>query len=267
MSCFSFVCSRNIMKSKVYEQQPDLETFVVPGLPDQIELTRAQLPSPFNHGSIYMVDLREEIVVNTFEDLEKAYVQEYRKTKGNKVWCVGPVSLCNEGDSDKAHRGNESSINEGQCLKWLDSWPPSSVIYTCLGSLSCLTAPRLIELGSGLEATGRPFIWTKSTARATKGVSWLECIAVVKRGSSGGKAQRAVKLHVGRRLHWSKSVVVPSNLVSSKAMSLTHQWLVRELVQIWQLRLVHRSSYRCLSKAVSLDSKFEILIAMNCELK
>ncbi|KAF8042560.1 hypothetical protein BT93_A1021 [Corymbia citriodora subsp. variegata] len=169
MSCFSFVCSRNIMTSKVYEQQSDLETFVVPGLPDQIELTRAQLPSPFNHGSVNLVDLREEIVeaekasygwlINSFEDLEKAYVQEYRKTKGDKVWCVGPVSLCNEGDSDKAHRGNKSSINEGQCLKWLGSWPPSSVIYTCLGSLSCLAAPQLIELGSGLEATGRPFIW------------------------------------------------------------------------------------------------------------
>ncbi|KAF7849299.1 hypothetical protein BT93_L1004 [Corymbia citriodora subsp. variegata] len=169
MSCFSFVCSRNIMMSKVYEQQSDLETFVVPGLPDQIELTRAQLPSPFNHGSVNLVDLREEIVeaekasygwlINSFEDLEKAYVQECRKTKGDKVWCVGPVSLCNEGDSDKAHRGNKSSINEGQCLKWLGSWPPSSVIYTCLGSLCCLTAPQLIELGSGLEATGRPFIW------------------------------------------------------------------------------------------------------------
>ncbi|KAL3754034.1 hypothetical protein ACJRO7_001300 [Eucalyptus globulus] len=169
MSCFSFVCSHNIMISKVYEQQSDLETFVVPGLPDRIELNRAQLPSSFNHGSLDLVDLRKEIVeaekasygwvINSFEDLEKAYVQEYRKTKGDKVWCVGPVSLCNEGDSDKAHRGNRSSINEGQCLRWLDSWPPGSVIYACLGSLSCPTAPQLIELGSGLEATGRPFIW------------------------------------------------------------------------------------------------------------
>ncbi|KAK3445469.1 hypothetical protein EUGRSUZ_A01609 [Eucalyptus grandis] len=124
-------------------------------LPDRIELTRAQLPSPFNCGPIGLGDLREEIV-----EAEKAsYGWEYRKTKGNKVWCVGPVSLCNTGDSDKAHRGNKSTINEGRCLKWLDSWSPSSVIYTCLGTLNYLTAPQLIELGSGLEAMGSPFIW------------------------------------------------------------------------------------------------------------
>ncbi|KAL3754033.1 hypothetical protein ACJRO7_001299 [Eucalyptus globulus] len=148
-SCFIFVCSRNISTSKVYDQGSDLETFMVP----------AQLPSPFNCGPIGLGDLREEIVEAEKASYGWAYVQEYRKTKGNKVWCVGPVSLCNTGDSDKAHRGNKSTINEGRCLKWLDSWSPSSVIYTCLGTLNYLTAPQLIELGSGLEAMGRPFIW------------------------------------------------------------------------------------------------------------
>nr|KYP70990.1 Cytokinin-O-glucosyltransferase 3 [Cajanus cajan] len=44
-------------------------------------------------------------------------------------------------------------------MKWLDSWPPRSVIYVCLGSLNRATPEQLIELGLGLEATKRPFIW------------------------------------------------------------------------------------------------------------
>ena len=31
------------------------------------------------------------IVVNTFEELEAEYVKEYTRTKGDKVWCIGPV--------------------------------------------------------------------------------------------------------------------------------------------------------------------------------
>jgi UDP-glucosyl transferase 73C len=50
-------------------------------------------------------------------------------------------------------------MDENQCLKWLDSWPPSSVIYACLGSLNRLTPPQLMELGLGLEASNKPFIW------------------------------------------------------------------------------------------------------------
>ncbi|ESR45584.1 hypothetical protein CICLE_v10003977mg, partial [Citrus x clementina] len=30
------------------------------------------------------------IVVNTFEELEAEYVKEYTRTKGDKVWCIGP---------------------------------------------------------------------------------------------------------------------------------------------------------------------------------
>jgi UDP-glucosyl transferase 73C len=50
-------------------------------------------------------------------------------------------------------------MDENQCLKWLDSWPLSSVIYACLGSLNRLTPPLLMELGLGLEASNKPFIW------------------------------------------------------------------------------------------------------------
>ncbi|XWS66800.1 hypothetical protein CRYUN_Cryun05aG0231800 [Craigia yunnanensis] len=85
--------------------------------------------------------------------------ESYQKIKKQKVWCVGPVSLCNKDNMDKGKRGNGAKTDENQCLKWLDSWPASSVIYICFGSLNRLTPPQLIELGLALEASNKPFIW------------------------------------------------------------------------------------------------------------
>lgn len=171
-SCFNLLCCHNLhASSKVLESvSGSNQPFTVPGLPDRIELTKAQLPSSLNPSIKDFRDLHAKIrasgeraygvVVNSFEELESEYVKEYRKAKGDRsVWCIGAVSLSNKADLDKAQRGNNSSIDENKCLKWLDSWPQSSVVYACLGSLSRLPPSQLIELGLGLEACNRPFIW------------------------------------------------------------------------------------------------------------
>ena len=168
-SCFALLCTHNIITSKIYESVCGLEPLVVPGLPDKIEITKAQLPNAVNIVSSNIMDIRNEareaelaafgVIVNTFEELEPAYVREFRKVRGERVVCIGPVSLTNQDSLDKAARGNKASIDESQCLKWLDSWKPSSVVYVCLGTLSRSTSAQLIELGLGLEASNRPFIW------------------------------------------------------------------------------------------------------------
>jgi hypothetical protein len=168
-SCFALLCTHNLITSRVYENVRELEPFVVPGLPDRIELTKPQLPNAVNIVPSNTSDIRNEarqaelaafgLIVNTFEELEPAYVREFRKVRGQKLWCIGPVSLTNQDNLDKAARGNKASIDESQCLKWLDSWKPNSVVYVCLGSLSRSTSAQLIELGLGLEASNRPFIW------------------------------------------------------------------------------------------------------------
>ncbi|KAE8702328.1 UDP-glycosyltransferase 73C5-like [Hibiscus syriacus] len=61
------------------------------------------------------------VIVNTLEEMEPAYVNEFKKTRGDKVWCIGPVSLCNKDAIDKAHRGNKGSVDEQHLLRWLDS--------------------------------------------------------------------------------------------------------------------------------------------------
>ncbi|KDO49691.1 hypothetical protein CISIN_1g042970mg [Citrus sinensis] len=166
-SCFCLFCLHILRDSKVHENvTSDSEYFKVPGLPDQIEFTKVQLPI---FPSDDMKDINEQmlaadkktfgIIINTVEELESAYFREYKNAKQGKVWCIGPVSLCNKESIDKVERGNKAAIDVPECLTWLDSQQPSSVVYVCLGSICNLTSSQLIELGLGLEASKKPFIW------------------------------------------------------------------------------------------------------------
>ncbi|KAL7206481.1 hypothetical protein ACSBR2_019238 [Camellia fascicularis] len=60
------------------------------------------------------------VIVNNFYELEPDYVDHYKNILGRRAWHIGPVSLCNKETKDKAHRGKEASINEHECLKWLN---------------------------------------------------------------------------------------------------------------------------------------------------
>ncbi|MCL7023325.1 hypothetical protein MKW94_028514 [Papaver nudicaule] len=169
-SCFYQLCSHNILQSKILESTASLsDPFIVPGLPDQIKVTKAILPRTLYPTSDDLIDFCDQIrkaeltaygvVVNSFQELETVYEEEYQQAKFGKVWCVGPVSLCNREILDKAERGNKTIIDENQCLKWLDSRDPGSVVYACFGSLCALTSSEMIELALGLEASKCPFVW------------------------------------------------------------------------------------------------------------
>ncbi|TKY46359.1 UDP-glycosyltransferase 73C3 [Spatholobus suberectus] len=175
-NCLNLLCNHNLHAFKVYETVSDSDEFVFPGLPHRIEMRKSQLPVIMGPGPNQKLNaLRERwrvaeaeaygIVVNSFVELEAEYVKEYQRVTGHKVWCVGPVSLSNKDDLDKAQRGSKRNTNAEvevetrEYLKWLDSWPQRSVIYVCLGSLNRVAPKQLIEIGLGLEATKRPFIW------------------------------------------------------------------------------------------------------------
>ncbi|XP_065857489.1 UDP-glycosyltransferase 73C3-like [Euphorbia lathyris] len=187
MGCFSFCCTHQIESSQVHQNKSNSETFLVPNLPDRIELTRAKLPENLNPGSPDLSDVRDSIkavesiadgiVVNTFEELESEYVKMFKKVKGDeKVWCIGPVSACNRLKSDKSERcQNESETDSTELITWLDKRSPSSVIYACLGSIPGLTTPQWIELGLGLETSTHSFIWViRKGEKSENLLKWIE---------------------------------------------------------------------------------------------
>ncbi|KAI3760628.1 hypothetical protein L1987_51026 [Smallanthus sonchifolius] len=173
MSCFKQLTTHHLYASKVFDEMPDSEPFVLPGLPDRIEMTRAQLPPEFNYTRMATSEQLERVretesraygmVINSFDELEEEYVKEFKKLKGGKVWCIGPLSL-----------SNSTSIDDQHYLKWLDLKEPGSVVYACFGSSSRVTPPQLMELGLALEASKSQFIWViRGGDRGEEVEKWL----------------------------------------------------------------------------------------------
>ncbi|KAK9079333.1 hypothetical protein SSX86_001004 [Deinandra increscens subsp. villosa] len=170
--CFWLVCMRVAYGSNVLERsESDSDPFVLPGLPHRVEVTKLHISGSsqavvadqngFWSRAIKAEKAAHGVVIHTFEELEFEYVKEFIKTTdmNTRVWCIGPVMLCNKDDRDIAERGNKAAINEHDCMKWLDKREPQSVLYVCLGSLARVSTRQAIELGLGLESTNQPFIW------------------------------------------------------------------------------------------------------------
>uniref|UniRef100_A0A7N0V1B7 Glycosyltransferase n=1 Tax=Kalanchoe fedtschenkoi TaxID=63787 RepID=A0A7N0V1B7_KALFE len=173
MNCFASLCIHHILTcSNILDTVSDeFEYFDVPGMPHKISFTKSQVKGMATPGNKERREAMEKlmrnestaygVIFNTFEDLEHVYIRHYENVRHRKIWSIGPLSMF---DKELAHnnaiiRGQTSSVDVTQCLKWLDSWELGTVIYACLGSFCNLTAAQMLELGLGLEASGRPFIW------------------------------------------------------------------------------------------------------------
>ncbi|KNA12652.1 hypothetical protein SOVF_123020 [Spinacia oleracea] len=182
MSCCSLLSLHNMITYNVIGNlNSDTESFLVPGLPDNIELTKTQVPNAVHQAADPLrVEMREAerkafgVVVNSFEELEPEYFKRCKEAKGKtNIWCVGPVSLCNQDELDKGERGNKAALAVDQCMKWLDLHKPKSVMYACLGSLCNVVASQVMQLAFGLEASNKPFIFALREGYSLKEVERL----------------------------------------------------------------------------------------------
>ncbi|KAL6013361.1 hypothetical protein ACLOJK_003857, partial [Asimina triloba] len=105
------------------------EIFTLPDLPHRIEFTKSQLPKFLLPESDFpnlfdLVKAAERrsygVLINSFYELEKDYIDLYKKEVGGKVWHIGPVS-------HEIRGGKKPSIDEEQCRRWLDSRNSSSI--------------------------------------------------------------------------------------------------------------------------------------------
>ncbi|GMI74572.1 UDP-glucosyl transferase 73B3 [Hibiscus trionum] len=162
----------------------DYESLVVPGIPDKITMNGRQQPDELRDRldeemKKFMDEAMESdvkcygVVMNSFKELEPGYVEHYRQVMGRKTWNIGPLSLCNNNRKDKLQRGNEASIDANQCLTWLDSKEPNSVLYVCFGTSCWFSAAQLNEIAKGLEESGQGFIWVVREVNVGKEEEWL----------------------------------------------------------------------------------------------
>ncbi|CAL4963953.1 unnamed protein product [Urochloa decumbens] len=140
-------------------------TLRLPELPPGMVLERSQLSpaflfrgelsdrwTAFYHRTMRHGHRTDAVLANTVEELEPTGLAMMRRALANgkvkvPVWPIGPLV-----------RGDDDSDNGG-VLRWLDSQPPSSVLYISFGSQNTIQQKQMTELAAALEATGRPFVW------------------------------------------------------------------------------------------------------------
>ncbi|XP_047341916.1 7-deoxyloganetin glucosyltransferase-like [Impatiens glandulifera] len=103
------------------------------------------------------------IVLNTFDKLECHVLQSLSNILPPPIYTIGPLHLrMNELKYDEAALSSlDSNLwkEETECLDWLETKQPNSVVYVNLGSITVMTAHHLIEFAWGLANTQKPFLW------------------------------------------------------------------------------------------------------------
>ncbi|CAN8304454.1 unnamed protein product [Cochlearia groenlandica] len=102
------------------------------------------------------------IILNTFDDLEHDIIQSTQDILP-PVYSIGPLHLLAkekiEEDSEIGRLGSNLWREETECLNWLDTKSPKSVVYVNFGSITVMTAKQLVEFAWGLAATKKEFLW------------------------------------------------------------------------------------------------------------
>ncbi|KAG7568722.1 UDP-glucuronosyl/UDP-glucosyltransferase [Arabidopsis thaliana x Arabidopsis arenosa] len=107
------------------------------------------------------VDDIDFFLVNSFDELEVEVLQWMKNQWPVKN--IGPMIpsmyLDKRIAGDKDYGINLFNAQVNECLDWLDSKPPGSVIYVSFGSLAVLKDDQMIEVAAGLKQTGHNFLW------------------------------------------------------------------------------------------------------------
>ncbi|KAI3901215.1 hypothetical protein MKW92_053776 [Papaver armeniacum] len=79
------------------------------------------------------------IILNTFDELENEVVEAMR----SRNLSLPPIF----------------TLEEPECLRWLNTKEPNSVIYVNFGSITVMTTQQLVEFAWGLANSKRTFLW------------------------------------------------------------------------------------------------------------
>ncbi|KAG8657443.1 7-deoxyloganetin glucosyltransferase-like [Manihot esculenta] len=100
------------------------------------------------------------VIFHTFDALESKVLNSLLPMFQG-VYSIGPLQLL----LDQIPNGHYDSIEgnlwneEPECIKWLDSKEPNSVIYINFGSTTVMTVEQLVELAWGLANSNHNFLW------------------------------------------------------------------------------------------------------------
>ncbi|KVI04107.1 7-deoxyloganetin glucosyltransferase-like [Cynara cardunculus var. scolymus] len=146
----------------IYDCIPSMSAIRLKDIPPYIRITNA--------GDEYMVEFlcrqvermktASTIVLNTYDELESD-IMDTVSSIFPPSYGIGPLNLL---EKEIVH-GSLASIKSNlwkedtECLKWLDSKAPMSVIYVNFGSIAVMTPQQQVEFCWGLVKSGYSFLW------------------------------------------------------------------------------------------------------------
>nr|ADV36300.1 glucosyltransferase [Linum usitatissimum] len=105
------------------------------------------------------------VLLHTFDALEPNVLTALNEIYPNRVYPVAPMQLILNQIKSTQQESSLDTISyslwkeEPECLRWLDTKPPNSVIYVNFGSITTMSKQHLIEFGMGFANSDVSFLW------------------------------------------------------------------------------------------------------------
>ncbi|XP_027356242.1 7-deoxyloganetin glucosyltransferase-like isoform X2 [Abrus precatorius] len=142
---------------------PGIKEIQLKDVPSFIRTTNPQeFMMDFIQGECERAQKASAIIVNTFDALEHNVLDAFSSILLPPIYSIGPLNLLLNNavtNEDLKTIGSNLWKEESQCLEWLNSKEPNSVIYVNFGSITVMTSDQLVELAWGLANSNKTFLW------------------------------------------------------------------------------------------------------------
>ncbi|CAN1176668.1 UDP-glycosyltransferase 92A1 [Linum perenne] len=157
------------------------DDFSVPGFPDEYRFQLNQLHKIYRDADGtdgWSKFFRKQIagsmksdgwLCNSAEEVEPLGLKLLAEFVKRRIWAIGPLlppEICGQSSTKSSinnntqHRaGKTPGVSRENCIQWLQSHEPGSVLYICFGSQNSITQSQMMQLATGLEQSSKPFLW------------------------------------------------------------------------------------------------------------
>ncbi|XP_048432839.1 7-deoxyloganetin glucosyltransferase-like [Pyrus x bretschneideri] len=153
-------CLTNGYLDKVIDWIPGVKDIRLKDLPTFLRTTnREDIFFNFVMESTDRAHEASAVILHTFDALERDVLDALSSVLP-RVYTIGPLQLhLNQIPEHPLNIGYSLWKEDTECLEWLNSKAPNSVVYVNFGSTAVMTPEHLVEFAWGLANSKLPFFW------------------------------------------------------------------------------------------------------------
>ncbi|KAG6406615.1 hypothetical protein SASPL_134221 [Salvia splendens] len=100
------------------------------------------------------------VLMDTFDEMERDNIEYMSRVIGRPIRTVGPLFKELESESESESKALRADFFKAEdCIEWLDSKAPRSVVYISFGSAVHLQQEQVDEIAKGLAESDVSFLW------------------------------------------------------------------------------------------------------------